>query len=424
LGKVIIKGGQPLSGTVKIKGSKNSCLPIMAASLLTSKEIILEEVPDLEDVRTMSHLLASLGVQVEQDRRRERIYLCAHSINTTTAPYGPVRLMRASFLIMGPLLARMGAAEIPLPGGCAIGTRPIDLHIKGFSSLGASAEMRGGCISTAAQSLSGTTLYLDFPSVGATENLLMAAVLVKGRTTIENAAAEPEVVDLANFLSFLGAKIKGAGTSLIEIEGVSSLGGGHYHVIPDRIEAGTFMAAAAITGGDITLENVMPRHLTAVTAKLKEMGILVEEKTPWSLRVAAPGRPNAVEIKTLPYPGFPTDLQPQFMALLCLAAGTSIITETVFEKRMLHAEELMRMGGDIRIEERNAIINGRKRLYPASVQAGDLRGGAALLLAALAAEGVSQLEGYKHIRRGYSKLLPRLRSLGARIYGAKQRLPR
>jgi UDP-N-acetylglucosamine 1-carboxyvinyltransferase len=403
-------------GRVRIKGAKNACLPIMAASLLTSESVILEDVPDLDDVRTMSILLKSLGVEIFRDRSKERVFINAGRLTTSTAPYGPVRRMRASFLVLGPLLSRLGRARISLPGGCAIGTRPIDLHLKGLRAMGTQFTMDEGYIEAETPSLEGAAIYLDYPSVGATENILMAAVLARGTTVIENAAAEPEVVDLANFLNSLGAKIKGAGTPLIRIEGVASLTGGRYRVIPDRIEAGTFMVAAAISGGDVIIENVIPQHLTAVTAKLQETGILVEETAKGFLRVRSRGRPRAVDIKTLPYPGFPTDLQPQFMALLTLARGTSVITETVFEKRFMHVEEMARMGARIRIEDRTAIITGRQLLQGAKVLAEDLRGGAALVLAALAARGYSEIRGVHHIRRGYSRLVGRLRSLGGRIF--------
>jgi UDP-N-acetylglucosamine 1-carboxyvinyltransferase len=415
LEKILVEGGVPLMGRLRIKGAKNACLPIMAASLLTSENIILENVPGLEDVRTMSSLLSFLGAEVYRDKQRERICLNARRLANSTAPYGPVRRMRASFLILGPLLARLGRSRVPLPGGCAIGTRPIDLHLKGLSAMGAEFTMDEGYIEAETPGLQGAAIYLDYPSVGATENISMAAVLARGNTLIENAAVEPEIIDLANFLNSLGARIKGAGTSRIHVEGVTTLGGGRYRLIPDRIEAGTFMVAAAITGGDLLLENVLPRHLTAVTAKLRETGALVEECGKGALRVRSRGRPRAVDIKTLPYPGFPTDLQPQFMALLSLARGTSVLTETVFEKRFLHVEELARMGARIHIEERAAIITGRQLLQGATVQAADLRGGVALVLAALAARGFSEIGGVQHIRRGYSRLVERLRPLGARI---------
>jgi len=403
-------------GRIRIKGAKNACLPMMAACLLTSENIVLDDVPDLEDVRTMSRLLRSLGVEVYRDRKSERIYFNSRGLNNCTAPYGPVRRMRASFLVMGPLLARMRRSRISLPGGCAIGTRPIDLHLKGLAAMGAQFTMDDGYIEAETPFLRGNTIYLDYPSVGATENIMMAAVLARGTTVIENAAAEPEITDLARFLNYLGAKIEGEGTPLIRVEGVNSLRGGHYRVIPDRIEAGTFMVAAAISGGDVILENVIPQHLTAVTSKLQETGVLVEEIDQGSIRVRSRGRVNAVDIKTLPYPGFPTDLQPQFMALLCLARGTSVISETVFEKRYMHVEEMVRMGARIRIEERTAIITGNQLLQGAIVKAPDLRGGAALVLSALAARGFSEIRGINHIRRGYNRLAGRLRSLGGRVF--------
>ncbi len=402
-------------GKVRIKGAKNAVLPIMAASLLSAEKVVLEEVPDLEDVRTMSRLLRHLGVEVFYDCSSERLVLQARRIMTCTAPYGPVRRMRASILIIGPLLARMGRARISLPGGCAIGSRPIDLHLKGLAAMGASFTMKNGYIEASAPKLRGANICLDYPSVGATENLLMAAALAEGPTTIENAAAEPDVVDLAAFIDMLGAKVRGAGTPRISVHPVASPGGGKHRVIPDRIEAGTLMVAAAITGGDVLLENVISRHLTAVTAKLRECGVHVDE-SPDSLRVVARGRSRAVELKTMPYPGFPTDLQPQFMALLSLARGTSVIAETVFERRYLHVPSLQRMGARIHLEGRSAIITGLPALQGATVHAPDLRGGAALLLAALAARGVSEIHGVRHIRRGYSRLTSRLRALGGRIY--------
>ena len=388
---------------------------MMAASLLTPESVVLEDVPDLEDVRTMSRLLKALGVEIFRDRKNERIVLNSRRLISSTAPFGPVRRMRASFLVMGPLLAREGHSRVSFPGGCAIGMRPIDLHLKGLEVMGAQFTMDEGYIEAETPCLQGATVYLDYPSVGATENILMAAVLL-GTTVIENAAAEPEVVDLANFLNSLGARIIGAGTPLIRVEGVTSLKGGSYRVIPDRIEAGTFMIAAAISGGDIILENVISEHLTAVIAKLQETGALVEEPRKGLLRVRSRGRPAPVDIKTLPYPGFPTDLQPQFMALLSLALGTSVISETVFEKRFMHVAEIARMGAKIRIEERTAIVTGQPLLQGAVVRAPDLRGGAALVLSALAARGISEIRGVEHIRRGYSRLVGRLRSLGGRVY--------
>jgi len=416
LEKIVVEGGVPLMGKVKIKGAKNAALPIMAASLLTGENIVLEDVPNLDDVRTMSHLLESLGAETCHDREKERIFINAGALKTSAAPYGPVRRMRASFLVAGPLLARLGSLRISLPGGCAIGSRPIDLHLKGLEALGAQFTMDDGYIEAKAKVLQGAVIYLDYPSVGATENIMMAAALARGTTVIENAAAEPEIVDLANFLNMLGARIKGAGTPLIRIEGVPFLRGGRYRVIPDRIEAGTFMVAAAITGGDVIVENVIPRHLSAVIAKLQEMGILVERIKKDALRVRSRGRPRAVDIKTLPYPGFPTDLQPQFMALLTLARGTGVITETVFEKRFMHAEELARMGASIRIEDRSAVVFGRQLLQGAEVEATDLRAGAALVLAALAARGFSKIKGVHHIRRGYSRFVGRLRNIGGRLF--------
>jgi UDP-N-acetylglucosamine 1-carboxyvinyltransferase len=336
-------------------------------------------------------------------------------VKNLTAPYEYVNRMRASFLIAGPLLARFGRVKLSLPGGCAIGNRPIDLHVKGLTALGARFVVDNGYIEATARTLTGAKIYLDYPSVGATENIIMAASLAAGTTTIENAAAEPEIVDLANFLNAMGSRISGAGTPVIRIEGVPSLKGITHTVIPDRIEAGTFMLAAAITRGDVVLENVVPEHLKALIAKLGEAGVRVEELGADTLRVSMDMRPRPVDVKTLPYPGFPTDLQPQFMALLTLAGGVSVISESVFENRFMHVEELRRMGANLRIEGRNAFVKGNNRLYGALVRATDLRAGAALILAGLAAEGVTVVDNIYHIDRGYASFEERLARLGARI---------
>ncbi|MGI6096722.1 MAG: UDP-N-acetylglucosamine 1-carboxyvinyltransferase [Dethiobacteria bacterium] len=415
MSRIIIEGGIPLKGRVRIQGSKNASLPIMAACLLTQEAVELEGVPDLEDVRTMSHLLKHLGVKLQHIRQKERIKISKWSLQNYTAPHDYVHRMRASFLVTGPLLARFGRVKISLPGGCAIGNRPIDLHLKGLTALGAEFSMENGYIEAEAKKLQGTKIYLDYPSVGATENIMMAATLAEGTTVLENAAAEPEIVDLANFLNALGARVSGAGTSLIRIEGVSSLHGTHHTIIPDRIEAGTFMIAAAISKGEIILENVLVEHLKSVIAKLQEAGVYVEEIFDGVLHVAMEDKPRPLDIKTLPYPGFPTDLQPQFMALLTLANGTSVITETVFENRFMHVEELCRMGAQIRIDGRNAIIKGVESLRGAPVYATDLRAGAALVLAATAAQGVTEIRVAHHIDRGYANFDQRLLKLGARL---------
>lgn len=411
--RIIVTGGRRLEGRVRVEGAKNAILPIIAASLLAEGESVLEEVPPLDDVHTICEVLRRLGVAVDftgDGRVRVRVPRWLEH----EAPYELVRKMRASFLVMGPLLARTGRARISLPGGCAIGTRPIDLHLKGFEALGASVTLGYGYIEVQGDRLRGSRIYLDFPSVGATENIMMAACLAEGITTIENAAEEPEVVDLANYLNAMGSCIRGAGTNLIRIEGVEGLRGTTYRVIPDRIEAGTYMVAAAITGGEILVENALHEHLKPVIAKLKEAGAEILEDD-GCLRIVAPSRPRAVDVKTLPYPGFPTDMQAQMMALLSIADGTSIVTETVFENRFMHVHELKRMGADIRIEGRSAIIRGVNRLTGAPVRATDLRAGAALVLAGLAAEGRTEISGVHHLDRGYLRLEEKLRRLGASV---------
>ncbi len=413
MSKIIVKGGSSLNGTIKVDGAKNATLPILAASLLASGQSIIEDVPELEDVRVMCEVLHSLGVDVEYRDRKAVIE--AESISNIEAPYELVRRMRASFLVAGPILARLGKARIALPGGCAIGSRPIDLHLKGFSSLGAEIYLGHGYIEAKADKLIGERIYLDYPSVGATENIMMAATLAEGQTYIENAAEEPEIVDLANYLNAMGARIIGAGTDLIKIDGVKELKGVKHQVIPDRIEAGTYMTAAAITQGDVLIDNVVCEHIKSIIAKLKEAGVYVEE-LPRGVRVKAPYRLKAVDVKTLPYPGFPTDMQAQMMALLSTADGTSIIIETVFENRFMHADELKRMGAKIKIEGRTAVIEGSERLTGAPVKATDLRAGAALVLAALAAEGETHINDAFHLDRGYVDIVEKLNNLGAKIY--------
>lgn len=409
--KLVVRGGRSLKGTVRASGSKNAVLPIIAATLLSEGTCTLQDIPSLADVATICSVIERLGAQVS--RRDGEVTVSVPDIKEVEAPYEYVRLMRASFLVMGPLLARAGRAVMPLPGGCAIGTRPVDLHLKGFKALGAKIVYGHGCIEAEAGSLKGSRIYLDFPSVGATENLIMTACLAEGNSVIENAAEEPEVVELANFLNSMGARIKGAGTKIIRVEGVSRLGGTVHTVIPDRIEAGTFLAAAAITGGDVLVENVICDHLKPVTAKLREAGVSVEEREN-SVRIAG-GELRAVDIKTMPYPGFPTDMQAQLMAVLCMAKGTSVITETVFENRFMHANELKRMGARIKIEGRTAIVQGVPCLTGAPVRATDLRAGAALVVAGLAAEGETEIGNVYHIDRGYDRLEEKLRGLGADI---------
>lgn len=413
--KLLIQGGFPLKGKIKAQGSKNASLPILAASLLASGVVTIEEVPDLLDVRTMAHVLKSLGAVVEYDAQKETMKIKAEQLDKIEPPLDLVRRMRASFLVLGPLLARCGRARLVLPGGCAIGTRPVDLHLKGLSSMGAALTIDGGVIEATAKRLQGARIYLDYPSVGATENIIMAATLARGVTVLENAATEPEIVDLANFLNSMGARVSGAGTAALRIEGVEQLRGTRHTVIPDRIEAGTLLIAGVITGGDLTVENLLVDHLKPLLAKLKETGACVEEITPGSIRVTAGERSQAVNLKTLPYPGFPTDLQPQFMALLAVSEGTSIITETVFENRFRHVEGLVRMGAHVHLDGRHAVIQGQRYLTGSPVSAPDLRAGAALVLAALAAEGSTEISEAYRLERGYSCLHERLSALGARL---------
>lgn len=411
--KLIVRGGNRLSGTVKVSGAKNAVLPIIAATLLGTSPSTLEEIPNLEDVRTIAEVLTHLGAAVNIET--DAFHVDSTTLTTCEAPYELVRKMRASFLVMGPLLARKGSAKISLPGGCAIGTRPIDLHLKGFEALGAEIVMGHGFIEAKApQGLTGARIYLDFPSVGATENIMMAASMASGQTIIENPAEEPEIVDLANMLNHMGANIRGAGTKKIRIEGVSELKGACHCVIPDRIEAGTYMVAAAITGGDVYVEGALTEHLKPVIAKLKEAGVTIEEDVN-GVRVSSDGNIRAVDIKTLPYPGFPTDMQAQFMALMAVAQGTSIVTETVFENRFMHVDELKRMGASIKIDGRSAVVEGVKTLTGCQVKATDLRAGAALVLAGLVADGKTEIGYIHHIDRGYDNLVEKFRSIGAAI---------
>ncbi|HHV63257.1 MAG TPA: UDP-N-acetylglucosamine 1-carboxyvinyltransferase [Firmicutes bacterium] len=414
--RIRIQGGRRLDGIVKISGAKNAALPIMAASLLSDGEVILEDIPRLEDVRTIQEVLRSLGVKVTAGQSgKSLLRLDASNVRVAEAPYDLVRKMRASFLVMGPLLARFRYAKMFLPGGCAIGTRPIDLHLKGFEALGASITREHGYVeATARHGLSGGHVYLDFPSVGATENIIMAATLARGTTIIENAAKEPEVVDLASFLNAMGANIRGAGTNIVRIEGVERLGGVTHAILPDRIEAGTYMIAAAITHADVFVKNALPEHLKPLIAKLREIGVRIDEETA-GIRVRSGGVLKSVDVKTMPYPGFPTDLQAQVAALLSIAQGTSIVTETVFENRFMYVDELKRMGANIKIDGRTAIIEGVPRLTGAPVKATDLRAGAALILAALAAEGETEISEVHHIDRGYENIEAKLSKLGAKI---------
>ena len=414
LAKIIVEKSLPLEGTVRVSGAKNSVLPILAASLLSTEKCTLVDIPPLRDVDVICEVLNSLGADVKRINR-EKIEINSRTIDNYEAPYELVRKMRASFLVMGPLLARMKKARISMPGGCAIGTRPIDLHLKGFRALGAEITLGHGFVEAKADKLVGNKIYLDFPSVGATENIMMAGVLAEGQTIIENAAEEPEITDLANFLNKMGGDIKGAGTDTIKINGVKKLGGTVHTVIPDRVEAGTYMVATAMTGGNVLIENVEVEHLKPVIAKLEEAGVTFLEEGD-GLRVVAPKKLSAIDLKTLPYPGFPTDMQAQFMALLCVAEGTSVIIETVFENRFMHVSEMKRMGAQIKIEGRSAIIEGQNRLTGAQVKATDLRAGAALILAGLVSDGRTEVNNIYHIERGYVDIEKKLRGLGANIY--------
>jgi UDP-N-acetylglucosamine 1-carboxyvinyltransferase len=413
LEKFIIKNNGPLLGRVKVNGAKNAVLPIMAATLLTNEICYLENVPDLRDVKVMKEVITHFGgefIDISKNEKSIRV----RKISTSEAPYELVQKMRASFFVMGPLLAKTGVARVSLPGGCAIGARPVDLHLKGFAALGAEVSQGQGYIEAKADELIGSTIYLDFPSVGATENIMMAAVLAKGETVIENAAEEPEIIDLSNFLNKMGANVRGAGTDTIRIEGVESLKGTRHEIIPDRIETGTYMVAAAITKGDVVIENIVPAHIKPVIAKLKETGAELEIGED-VIRVNASNISESVDLTTLPYPGFPTDMQAQFMALMTVLNGTSVINETVFENRFMHIPELSRLGANIRIEGHSAIVRGVSELEGSEVVATDLRAGAALVLAGLVAKGETHVNSIYHIDRGYSNLESNLRKLGADI---------
>ncbi|RVU54726.1 UDP-N-acetylglucosamine 1-carboxyvinyltransferase [Anaerosphaera multitolerans] len=411
--KIIVKKSLNLHGSVRISGAKNAALPILAASILGTEDIFLEDVPELKDVEIMVEVLESLGCKVDKVGKNKFI-INSKNLNSYETKYELMNKMRASFLVMGPLLARMGKTVNSLPGGCNIGSRPIDLHLKGFEALGATIENNVGDITAYSDKLVGSRIYLDFPSVGATENIIMAAVLAEGETVIENAAMEPEIVDLANFLRKMGAKVSGAGTSTIRIKGVEELKGCSHQVIPDRIEAGTFMVAAAICQGDITVENVISSHMKPIVAKLEECGAEVIENDD-KIRVIGNSKLKPINIKTLPYPGFPTDMQAQFLALMTQLKGTSIAKETVFENRFMHVDELVKMGADISVNDREAVVTGGKKLKGEKVKATDLRAGAALILAGIVAEGETEISEIYHIDRGYENIEEKFRTLGAKI---------
>ncbi|MGE8080398.1 UDP-N-acetylglucosamine 1-carboxyvinyltransferase [Peribacillus loiseleuriae] len=412
--KIIVRGGRKLSGTVKVEGAKNAVLPVIAATLLASEgKSIIKDVPTLSDVYTINEVLRNLNAEVAFNNNE--VTVDASRALLDEAPFEYVRKMRASVLVMGSLLARNGRARVALPGGCAIGSRPIDQHLKGFEAMGAKVKVGNGFIEAEVNGrLKGARVYLDFPSVGATENIMMAATLAKGTTVLENVAKEPEIVDLANFLNKMGAKVKGAGTGTLKIEGVEKLYGAEHSIIPDRVEAGTFMVAAAITGGNVLVKGAVPEHLTSLIAKMEEMGVEIHEEYE-GLRVIGPDSLKAIDIKTMPHPGFPTDMQSQMMALLLQAKGTSMITETVFENRFMHVEEFRRMNANVKIEGRSVIINGPSNLQGAEVAATDLRAAAALVLTGLVAEGVTRVTELKHLDRGYVDFHGKLAALGADV---------
>ncbi|MFS0561674.1 UDP-N-acetylglucosamine 1-carboxyvinyltransferase [Terribacillus sp. 179-K 1B1 HS] len=412
--KIIVRGGRQLKGSVKVEGAKNAVLPVIAASIVASKgKSVIHNVPALADVFTINEVLRSMGAEVAFDNGA--ITVDATKEMTTEAPFEYVRKMRASVLVLGPLLARFGHAKVALPGGCAIGSRPIDQHLKGFEAMGASVQVGNGFVELRTEGrLQGAKIYLDVPSVGATENIITAAALAEGTTILENCAKEPEIVDLANYLNKMGAKIVGAGTETIRIEGVEELTGAEHTMIADRIEAGTFMVAAAITQGDVLIEGIEIEHVRAVVSKMEEMGVIIKEEAN-GIRVIGPGKLTATDVKTLPHPGFPTDMQSQMMALMLCAEGTSIITETVFENRFMHVEEFRRMNAKIKIEGRSVIMEGPTDLQGAEVAATDLRAGAALILAGLIADGYTRVTELKHLDRGYVNFHGKLEALGADI---------
>ena len=412
----VIKGGNPLVGEVEIGGAKNSALGILAAAIMCDETVTIRNLPDVNDINVFLNAVISIGAEVRYPNPKDRhtVTINGCGIRTHEVDNDYIRKIRASYYLIGALLGKYREAGVALPGGCNIGSRPIDQHLKGFRALGADVDIRHGAIVAKAENLHGSHIFLDVVSVGATINIMMAASMAAGRTIIENAAREPHVVDVANFLNSMGANIKGAGTDVIRIRGVEKLHRTEYSIIPDQIEAGTFMFAAAATGGDVTVRNVIPKHLEATTAKLEEIGCEVEEFDD-AVRVRAPHKLHRTHVKTLPYPGYPTDMQPQIAVTLALAEGTSIVTESIFENRFKYADELSRMGANIKVEGNSAIIDGVKKLTGARVSAPDLRAGAALVIAGLAAEGVTVVDDIVYIQRGYENFEEKLRSLGAEI---------
>ena len=419
---IYVEKTERLEGVVQVSGSKNAVLPLLAATLLTDEPCLLVDVPDLKDVEVMCQLLRHFGAEVEEDHEAAQIRVHTKDISVNVAPADLVQAMRASVVAMGPLIARTGDVTVPLPGGCAIGDRPIDLHIKGFRSLGVDVQIdyEKEIVIAKAGRLKGAELYLDFASVGATENIMMAATLAEGTTIIENAAQEPEIVDLANFLNKMGAKIRGAGTDTIRVEGVAKLHGAEHTVIPDRIEAGTFMIAAAITRGKVLIDSMLPNHVVPIIAKLRETGVYVREEFEGLQVDGTRGFLQSTDIKTIPYPGFPTDIQPQFMAYLTTVEGNSTVIETVFENRFMHIKELNKMNAGIEADGRCASLPGGAALKGASVRATDLRAGAALILAGLAADGRTEISDIHHIDRGYEDLIGKLAKLGAKVWRSEE----
>ncbi len=413
--KIVVHGGKPLYGDVQISGAKNAALPVLTAALLTDRPCTFSNIPDLVDIQTICKLLRNMGVEIEGG---STLRLCAERITESVAPYDLVRTMRASILVLGPLVARTGYARVSLPGGCAIGARPVNLHIKALQDMGAKVELQGGYIEARARKLKGTDIYFDLPTVTGTENIMMAAVLAEGTTVLRNAAREPEIVNLADVLKGMGAKISGAGTDVITITGVSSLRSAQAAVIPDRIEAGTFMIAVGMTKGEINVLGCNPSHLESLINKLRDTGMTI---TPieGGLKVAAASKIRSVDVKTLPYPGFATDLQAQMMAYMSIASGLSVITETVFENRFMHVSELMRMGANITIQGGSAIVRGVPSLFGAQVMATDLRASASLVLAALVAQGTTEISRVYHLDRGYEALEKKFSALGADIQRIK-----
>ena len=418
----IVRGGTPLNGTVTISGAKNAAVAIIPAALLIDGKCRVENIPDISDVHDLIDMLVAMGAQVQRVSDSTWEFDCSH-VRQTKAPFDQARKLRASYYLIGALLGRFGQAEVAMPGGCDFGSRPIDQHIKGWEALGAHVEIIGGeVVARAGQRLTGSGVYLDMESVGATINTMIAAVLADGVTIIENAAKEPHVVDLANFLNSMGARVSGAGTDVIKVRGVSRLRGGFYSIIPDQIEAGTYLMAAAATGGSVTVENVIPKHLDCITAKLREMGCRITEFDD-AVRVDAPARLRRTNVKTMPYPGFPTDMQPQIAVCMSLAQGTSIITEGVYDHRFRYVAELHRMGAQAQVDGKVCVVEGIDMLAGAPVKACDLRAGAAMVIAGLAAQGVTVVEDVHHIERGYENIIDKLRGLGANITRVEQPEP-